>query len=69
MRSARTTGLLVGLVLGVVWMWLGFGAALLTGVLGLVGWVVGAVLASVAAGHVDLATLRDDLFGRSHTAP
>ena len=69
MRSARTTGLLVGLVLGVVWMWLGFGAALLTGVLGLVGWVVGAVLASVVAGHVDLATLRDDLFARSHTAP
>jgi hypothetical protein len=26
-------------------------------------------LASVVAGHVDLATLRDDLFGRSHTAP
>jgi hypothetical protein len=50
-------------------MWLGFGAALLTGFLGLVGWLVGAVLASVAAGHVDLATLRDDLFGRSHTAP
>jgi len=69
MRSARTTGLVVGLVIGVVWMWLGFGPALLTGILGLVGWVVGAVLASVAAGHVDLETLRDDLFGRSHSAP
>jgi hypothetical protein len=50
-------------------MWLGFGAALLTVFLGLVGWLVGAVLASVAAGHVDLETLRDDLFGRSHSAP
>jgi hypothetical protein len=69
MRSARIVGLLVGLLLGVVWMWLGFGAALLTGFLGLVGWLVGAVLASVAAGHLDLATLRDDVFGRSHTTP
>ena len=69
MRSARTTGLLVGLALGVVWMWLGFGAALLTGILGLVGWIVGAVLASVVAGHVDLATLRDDVLGRGHMAP
>jgi hypothetical protein len=69
MRSARITGLLVGLVFGVVWMWLGFGAALLTGFLGLVGWFVGAVLAGIAAGHVDLATLREDVFGRSHGTP
>ena len=69
MRSARAIGLIVGLVLGIVWMWLGFGAALLTGLLGLVGWLAGAVLAGVAAGHVDLATLRDDVFGRSHTTP
>jgi hypothetical protein len=26
-------------------------------------------LAGVAAGHVDLETLRDDVFGRSHTTP
>jgi len=69
MRSARAIGLIVGLVLGIVWMWLGFGPALLTGLLGLVGWLAGAVLAGVAAGHVDLETLRDDVFGRSHTTP
>jgi hypothetical protein len=69
MQSARRIGLLVGLLLGVVWAWLGFGAMLLTGFLGLIGWLVGAVLASVAAGPIDLTTLRDDVLGRSHTAP
>jgi hypothetical protein len=44
MSSARTTGLLVGLALGIVWMWLGFGAALLVGILGLLGWAIGAVI-------------------------
>lgn len=66
MLSAQTRGLAVGLVLGIVWMWLGFGAALLTGVLGLVGWVVGTVLSSVAAGNISFADMWSALQGRRH---
>jgi hypothetical protein len=64
MRSARIIGLFVGLVLGIVWMWLGFGAALLSAFLGLLGWFIGAVVASAAAGHLNLEDLRDDILGR-----
>jgi Mg/Co/Ni transporter MgtE len=64
MVSAQTRGLVVGLVLGIVWMWLGFGAALLTGGIGLLGWLVGTVAASVAAGNLNVADLWSDLQGR-----
>ncbi len=68
MRSVRTTGLLVGFTLGIVWMWLGFGAALLVGALGLLGWIVESVAANAAAGHVNLPALWNDLIGRDRTS-
>jgi hypothetical protein len=40
---------------GVMWMWLGFGPAVLTGSLGLPGWLVASMVASVV-GHLDLVT-------------
>ena len=42
--TPKVVGIAVGLVLGIVWMWLGFGAALLTGALALVGWFVGSLI-------------------------
>ncbi|MGH2515823.1 MAG: hypothetical protein ACRDHP_09220 [Ktedonobacterales bacterium] len=66
MASAQTRGFVIGLVLGIVWMWLGFGAALLTGGLGLVGWLVGTALGGMAAGNVTLTDLWNDLQGRRH---
>lgn len=64
MTSAQTRGLVVGLVLGIVWMWLGFGAALLTGALGLIGWLVGAAVSRAAAGELNIADLWSVLQGR-----
>jgi len=69
MQSSRTLGLFVGLALGVVWMWLGFGAAVLAGFLGLLGWFIGAIAASAAAGRVNLADLWDDVLGRGRATP
>jgi hypothetical protein len=69
MQSARTTGLLLGFSFGVVWMWLGFGPAVLAGFLGLLGWFVASVVASAAAGHVDLATVWNDMFRGGQTSP
>lgn len=68
MQSVRTTGLLVGFTLGIVWMWLGFGAALLVGLLGLLGWIVGSVAANAAAGNVNLSAFWNDLMGRDRTS-
>ena len=42
--TPRVIGIGVGLVLGIVWMWLGFGPALLTGGLALAGWFVGSLI-------------------------
>jgi hypothetical protein len=39
--TPRVIAMGIGLILGIVWMALGFGAALLTGGLALVGWLVG----------------------------
>ena len=64
MLSARIIGLAVGLVLGIVWMWLGFGAAVLTGFLGLLGAVIGMLVGAITAGNVSLADLWNDLQGR-----
>lgn len=64
MVSAQTRGLVIGLVLGIVWMWLGFGAALLTGGLGLLGWLIGTAVAGIATGNVKVADLWNDLQGR-----
>jgi hypothetical protein len=68
MQSTRTTGLLLGFAFGVVWMWLGFGSAVLAGVLGLLGWLVASVVVS-AAGHVDLQALWNDVFRGDRTSP
>lgn len=64
MTSAQTRGLMIGLVLGIVWMWLGFGPMLLTAALGLLGWLVGAVVGRVAAGELNVADLWGILLGR-----
>ena len=42
--TPRVIGIGVGLVLGFVWMSLGFWAAVLTGGLALVGWFVGSLI-------------------------
>lgn len=69
MLSAARIGLIVGLVLGIVWMWLGFGEALVAGAVGLAGWVVGSVVGNLAAGgHVNLAELWNDMLGRGSAA-
>ncbi len=68
MQSVRMTGLLVGFTLGIVWMWLGFGAALLVGLLGLLGWVIGSVAANAIAGNVNLSAFWNDLIGRDRTS-
>lgn len=62
--STQAYGLVVGLVLGIVWMWLGFGAALLTGGIGLLGWMVGTAVSSIASGNLSVADLWNDLQGR-----
>lgn len=51
--SGSLIGLLIGLALGIIWVLLGFGAALLCAALALVGWCIGAV----AQGKIDLAHL------------
>jgi hypothetical protein len=68
MHSARIIGLAVGLVLGIVWMWLGFGAAVLTGFLGLVGALIGMVVGAVTTGDVTFVDLWNDLQGRRRPA-
>ncbi len=55
--KAKHVGLLVGVIAGIVWMWLGFGALLLCAVLGALGYLVGATL----AGDIDLERFIDNL--------
>jgi hypothetical protein len=61
MQSNRIVGLAVGVVLGIVWAWLGLGAAVLAAVLGAAGWFI----SGVATGEVDLVSVWEDLRGRS----
>ena len=42
--TPRVVGIGIGLVLGIVWFWLGFWAVLLSGGLALVGWFVGSLI-------------------------
>ena len=42
--SLRVIGIAIGLVLGIVWAAFGFSAALLTGLLALVGWGIAAAI-------------------------
>jgi hypothetical protein len=58
--SARVIGIFIGLVLGIVWMTLGFGAVLLTGILALIGWFLGGVV----EGRINVVEVWNDLQGR-----
>jgi hypothetical protein len=58
--TPKVVGIGVGLVLGIVWMWLGFWAALLAGGLALVGWFVG----SLIEGTINPVDLWNALQGR-----
>jgi hypothetical protein len=42
--TPRVVAIGVGLVLGIVWAWLGFGAAVLSGALALLGWFIGSLI-------------------------
>ncbi len=62
MVNARTIGLLVGFLFGVVWVWQGAGDALLVllfaaigGLVGFVIWVIG----RIATGELDMEALRE----------
>ena len=57
--TPRVIGIGVGLLLGFVWMSLGFWAAVLTGGLALVGWFVG----SLIEGTINIVDLWNDLRG------
>jgi uncharacterized membrane protein YeaQ/YmgE (transglycosylase-associated protein family) len=52
MQPLPTTGLYVGLVLGLAWAVTGFGGFLLTAALGAVGFVIGKIL----SGQLDLTS-------------
>jgi hypothetical protein len=69
MDAAGKWGLVVGLVLGIVWMWLGFGPALLTGVLGLLGWLIGTLVGNWIEGDTRVAELWNDWQARRRTGP
>ncbi len=58
--TPRVIGIGVGLVLGIVWMLLGFWATVLAGGLALVGWFVG----SLIEGTINIADLWNDIQGR-----
>ncbi len=60
MVSSRTVGMLVGLVLGIVWVAFGFGAALLCAGLAFLGWLI----AGIATGTVSLPDIISELRGR-----
>jgi uncharacterized membrane protein len=50
-------GLLVGLIVGIVWMWLGFEKLVVVLVFGVVGYVIGRIL----EGELDVQRFIDDL--------
>jgi len=57
--SVSVIGIFIGLVLGIVWMALGFGAAVLTGILALIGWFLGRVV----EGKINVVEVWNDLQG------
>jgi hypothetical protein len=58
--TPRVVAIGIGLVLGIVWMSLGFGAAVLSGGLALVGWFVG----SLIEGTINITDLWNAIQGR-----
>jgi uncharacterized membrane protein len=58
--TPRVIGIGVGLVLGIVWILLGFWATVLAGGLALAGWFVG----SLIEGTINIADLWNDIQGR-----
>jgi hypothetical protein len=58
--TPRVVAIGIGLVLGIVWMSLGLGAAVLTGGLALVGWFVG----SLIEGTINITDLWNAMQGR-----
>ena len=58
--TPRVIAIGVGLILGIVWTALGFGAALLVGGLALAGWFVG----SLVEGTIQVGDLWETLQGR-----
>jgi uncharacterized protein YcfJ len=58
--TPRVVAIGIGLVLGIVWMSLGFGAAVLTGGLALVGWFVG----SLIEGTINITDVWNAIQGR-----
>jgi uncharacterized membrane protein len=58
--TPRVIAIGIGLILGIVWMSLGFGAALLIGGLALVGWFIG----SLIEGTVHFTDLWNAIQGR-----
>ena len=64
MRSAKPFGSMIGLILGITWMWLGFGAALLVALLGLMGWYAGGAIAELAEDEGSIIARINALLGR-----
>ena len=62
MLNAKTIGVLLGILFGVVWVWQGVGAAVLVLLFAALGWLVGFVIwwiGRMVAGEVDVAAIRD----------
>ena len=62
MLNAKTIGVLLGLLFGVVLVWQGAGAAGLVLLFAAIGWLVGLLLwliGRIVAGEVDLGALRE----------
>jgi uncharacterized membrane protein len=55
--NAKFKGLIVGLVVGVLWMWLGFGEMLFVAIAAAVGYVIGGML----GGELDVQRFIDGL--------
>ena len=62
MLNAKTVGVLVGLLFGVIWVWQGAGDAALVLLFAAIGWLVGFVvwlMRRVVSGEVDFAAIRE----------
>jgi len=56
--NAKFKGLIVGLVVGVLWMWLGFGEMLFVAIAAAVGYVIGGMLGGELDGQRFIDGLR-----------